>query len=103
MRAERPAPTEIVPEPDCGRVFGMRMRPGIADAAPGGRVRLDAIARWLQDVAYLDIVDAGYEQMGTWIVRRTRIRAARLPRFGEDLEIRTFCSGSAASAQNGAP
>ncbi len=56
-------------------------------------MRLDAIARWLQDIAYLDVVDAGYEEMGTWIVRRTRIRAARLPRFGEDLEIRTFCSG----------
>ncbi len=88
-----PAPPEIVPEPEEGRVFGMRMRPGIADVAPGGRVRLDAVARWLQDVAYLDVVDAGYEQMGTWIVRRTRIKAERLPRFGEDLTIRTFCSG----------
>src|SRR5262249_14431915 len=30
---------------------------------------------------------------GAWIVRRTRIRVERFPRFGEDLTIRTFCSG----------
>jgi hypothetical protein len=50
------------------------MRPGIADATASGRVRLDAIARWLQDVAYLDLVDAGFEGQGAWVVRRLRIR-----------------------------
>jgi acyl-ACP thioesterase len=53
----------------------------------------DAIARWLQDVAYADLVDAGFEGRGAWIVRRTRIRAEVFPRFGEDLVLRTFCSG----------
>jgi acyl-ACP thioesterase len=69
------------------------MRPGIADADSSGRCRLDAIARWLQDVAYLDLIDSGFEGRGAWIVRRTRIRVERFPRFGEDLVIRTFCSG----------
>jgi acyl-ACP thioesterase len=69
------------------------MRPGIADADAGGRCRLDAIARWLQDVAYADLVDAGFEGRGAWIVRRTRIRVEAFPRFGEDLALRTFCSG----------
>jgi acyl-ACP thioesterase len=69
------------------------MRPGIADADGSGRCRLDAIARWLQDVAYEDLVDAGFEGRGAWIVRRTRIRVDAFPRFGEDLRIRTFCSG----------
>ena len=36
--------------------------PGIADAVGDGRVRLDAIARWLQDVAYADLIDAGFER-----------------------------------------
>ena len=36
--------------------------PGIADAVGGGRVRLDAIARWLQDVAYADLLDAGFDE-----------------------------------------
>ena len=69
------------------------MRPGIADSNGSGRCRLDAIARWLQDVAYADIVDAGFEGRGAWIIRRTRIRVERFPRFGEWLELRTFCSG----------
>jgi len=85
--------TELVPEPAEGRVFGRAMRPGIADATESGRVRLDAIARWLQDVAYLDLVDAGFEGRGAWVVRRLRVRVERFPRFGEDLELRTFCSG----------
>ncbi len=69
------------------------MLPGIADANGAGRCRLDAIARWLQDVAYEDLVDAGFEGRGAWIVRRTRIRVEAFPRFGEDLVLRTFCSG----------
>jgi acyl-ACP thioesterase len=69
------------------------MRPGIADADASGRCRLDAMARWLQDIAYADLVDAGFEGQGAWIVRRTRIRVQAFPRFGEDLELRTFCSG----------
>jgi acyl-ACP thioesterase len=69
------------------------MRPGIADADAAGRCRLDAMARWLQDVAYADLIDSGFEGRGAWIVRRTRIRVERFPRFGEELTLRTFCSG----------
>ncbi|MFL5908388.1 MAG: acyl-ACP thioesterase domain-containing protein [Solirubrobacterales bacterium] len=83
----------MVPAPGSGRAFEREMRPGIADADAAGRCRLDAIARWLQDVAYADLVDAGFEGRGAWIVRRTRIRVEAFPRFGEDLAVRTFCSG----------
>jgi acyl-ACP thioesterase len=69
------------------------MRPGIADSNAAGRCRLDAMARWLQDVAYADLVEAGFEGRGAWIVRRTRIRVERFPRFAENLRLRTFCSG----------
>jgi acyl-ACP thioesterase len=84
--------TELVDWPG-GRAYEQAMRPGIADASGSGRSRLDGIARWLQDVAYADIVDAGFEGQGAWIVRRTRIRVERFPRFGEELVVRTFCSG----------
>jgi|SRR5581483_6280222 len=84
--------TELVDWPG-GRAFERRLRPGIADADGRGRCRLDAIARWLQDVAYDDLVDAGFEGTGAWIVRRTRIRVDSFPRFGEDVMVRTFCSG----------
>jgi acyl-ACP thioesterase len=85
--------TEIVPDPGKGRAFEQGMRPGIADGDAAGRCRLDAMARWLQDIAYADLIDSGFEGRGAWIVRRTRIRVERFPRFGEDLTVRTFCSG----------
>jgi acyl-ACP thioesterase len=69
------------------------MRPGIADADGSGRCRLDAMGRWLQDIAYADLVDAGFEGRGAWIVRRTRIRVEAFPRFGEEISLRTYCSG----------
>jgi acyl-ACP thioesterase len=84
--------TEIVDFTE-GRAFEREMWPGIADAGASGRCRLDAIARWLQDIAYADLVDAGFEGRGAWIVRRTRIRVESFPRFSQDLAVRTFCSG----------
>lgn len=85
--------TEIVAHPGAGRVFEQEIWPGVADASPSGRVRLDGIARWLQDVAYQDSVDAGFVGVGVWILRRVRIRAESFPRFGEPVTVRTFCSG----------
>ncbi len=56
-------------------------------------MRLDALACWLQDVAYADVEDAGLHGVAVWVVRRTRIRVNRFPRFGERFELTTFCSG----------
>jgi acyl-ACP thioesterase len=69
------------------------MRPGLADCAPSGRIRLDALARWLQDVAYADVEDAGLQDAAIWVLRRTRMRVDRFPRFGERCTVRTFASG----------
>jgi acyl-ACP thioesterase len=88
-----PGATELVDEPAGGRVFESSLVPGIADAGGDGRVRLDAIARWLQDAAYADLLDSGAEEGGVWIVRRSRMRVDRFPRFGEPVTVRTFCSG----------
>lgn len=84
---------EMVPEPSSGRVFGAPATPGIADVNGEGRSRVDAIARWLQEVARQDLQDAGFEGRGVWIVRRTRIAVRSFPRYGDELELRTFCSG----------
>src|SRR5262249_61333352 len=84
---------ELVDAPTSGRVFERAIRPGVADVDGNWRARLDAIARWLQDVAYEDLVDAGFEGRGAWIVRRLRLRVDAFPRFGESFEVKTFCSG----------
>jgi acyl-ACP thioesterase len=85
--------SEIVGPAEGGRVFSQEVRPGFADSAPSGRIRLDAVARWLQDVAYADVDDAGLAQAAVWVVRRTRIAVGEFPRFGERFGLQTFCSG----------
>jgi len=90
------AESELVPPPADGRVFRHRAAAGLADVAPSGRARLDAIARWLQDAALADVVDSGLDGGGVWVLRRLRLCVARFPRLGDALEVRTFCSGTGA-------
>ncbi len=85
------------PLPEQGRIFEHRLTVGPAEVDPAGAVHLDAVARWLQDAAFLDIVDAGMFEERGWIVRRTRLVVERPLRFGEPLLLRTFCSGLAKS------
>ena len=86
-------PTELSERPGAGRVYVETVRTGVGDAAQTGRIRLDAIARRLQDAAYWDLVDAGWERPAWWLVRKLRIRVLRFPEFGARLEIATWCSG----------
>lgn len=44
-----------------------------------------------------DAFDAGMPADSAWIIRRATVRSERLPRFGEQLELRTWCSGVAKS------
>lgn len=85
--------TAFVDPPPDARVFRQGFRAGLGDCAPTGRTRLDALARWLQDVAYEDVEDAGLVDSAVWVVRRTRILVKRFPRFAELYTARTYCSG----------
>jgi acyl-ACP thioesterase len=84
---------EIVPVPTEGRVFAQQAVGGLADCAPGGRVRLDALARWVQDIGHADLRDAALHGRALWVIRRSRLRVARFPRFDEIATVRTFVSG----------
>jgi acyl-ACP thioesterase len=84
---------DLVPLPAGGRLFEHTVIAGLADAAPGGRVRLDALARWLQDIAHADIREAGIAERAVWVVRRTRLQIQRFPRFDEPARLTTFVSG----------
>jgi acyl-ACP thioesterase len=87
---------ELVAPPADGRVFRHPVAAGLADVAPSGRARLDAIARWLQDAALADVVDSGLDGGGVWVLRRLRLCVDRFPHFGDALEVETFCSGTGA-------
>jgi acyl-ACP thioesterase len=78
--------------PEHGRRFVRSRRVRLGDVNAANRLRLDAVAGYLQDVASDDVDDAGVE--GAWVLRRTALVIIRLPRYGEDVELTTFCSGT---------
>lgn len=94
MVALAPA-SELLPIPARGRSFTATRRVRLGDVDPLGRMRLDAIARHLQDVASDDATDSGLD--GGWVVRRTLIDIARPATVGEDLDLTTFCTGTGRS------
>lgn len=79
--------------PSEGRRHRLAHRVRLGDVGPHGRARLDAVARYLQDVAGDDGEASGVG--GVWVLRRVALRnRGRWPRLGDDLEMLTFCSGS---------
>jgi acyl-ACP thioesterase len=83
----------LVPRPGDVRAFSHVRRPGVGDVGPSGQLRLDSIARWVQDVAWEDVEDAGLRELAVWLVRRTRIRVRRFPRLDADYTLTTFVTG----------
>jgi acyl-ACP thioesterase len=79
-----------------GRVVEIEHHVGLADVRPDGRMRLDAIARAVQDVADRDAASAPIDAMGVWILRRLALDIAHTPRFRADLTLRTSCTGTGA-------
>lgn len=86
----------LVPRPAEGRVFCVPATGGLGDVAPSGRVRLDTVARWLQDAAWADAADSGLADEGAWFVRAMRVEVERFPRFGHTCDVATWCSGTGA-------
>jgi acyl-ACP thioesterase len=79
--------------PAAGRTFCSSRPARFGDLSPGGRLRLDAIARYVQDVASDDTSDAGLENDMAWVARRTAVEVRATPGFREQLSLTTFCSG----------
>ena len=84
----------LVPLPDRGRVFRAGRRVRLADADATGRLRLDACARYLQDVGNDDTADSGIDDPATtWVVRRAVVDVHEAPRWREWLDMATWCGG----------
>src|SRR6187431_2767366 len=86
--------TDLVERPASGRVFEGVRRVRLADVSPAGRLRLDAAARFLQDLSADDTADAALEDAEAWVVRKTVIEVAAFPRYLEPLALATWCSGT---------
>jgi acyl-ACP thioesterase len=66
----------------------------LGDASPGGRLRLDAATRFLQDLSADDTADAALPDAEAWVVRKTVIEVRSFPRYLERLDLATWCSGT---------
>jgi acyl-ACP thioesterase len=86
---------EYVELPVAGRVFRTARRVHLGDVDATGTVRLEAIARFLQDVATDDADDAQLsEARGVWVLRSSDLEIVRAPVYHEAVELATFCSGT---------
>lgn len=83
-----------MPLPARGRRYRATRRVRLGDVTPSGRLRLDALARYLQDIAFDDGEDAGVKGTERWILRRLVVDVTALPRFTEMVEMTTWCSGA---------
>jgi acyl-ACP thioesterase len=92
----RPAgpPEPLVARPAVGRVVEGTRKVRLGDVGPRGRLRLDAVARYAQDLAADDSLDAALPDPEAWVVRRTVIEVRAAPRYLERLALATWCSGT---------
>lgn len=95
-RVDGAAPPLPGPPGPGARTHAATRRVRLADVTPDGRVRLDSVARYLQDVAGDDAREAGLGDH-RWVVRRTYLELARRPRYEELVRLETWCSGTGAA------
>ncbi len=88
-----PAPEPLTPRRAAGRAFSGRRKVRLGDADPTGRLRLDALTRYTQDVSDDDTTDAGLDTEPGWVVRTTTVDELVPAVLGEWLTFETFCSG----------
>jgi acyl-ACP thioesterase len=92
QNASPPVPFE--PDPADGRVFTAARVVRSTDVTPDGRLRLDALARYLQEAAEDDLADAGWDEPYGWLLRRCEVAAHGYPDLGQRVALRTFCSAT---------
>lgn len=82
-----------------GRRFSANRPIRLSDADAAGRVRHDSLARYLQDVAADDVLDAGWApDEHIWVVRRTVLDVLQPFLTDTAVELTTWCGAVAGSA-----
>ncbi len=86
---------EFVARPPRGRMYSTTRRVHAGDVDGSARLRLQALAHFFQDVATDDVADAGVtSRAGVWMMRRVEVEVFDLPRFGDEVTLDTFASGT---------
>lgn len=86
---------EFLEPPREGRIYRSARHVHLGDVDGKGVLRLEALARYLQDVATDDAFDAGLRAQlgGTWVLRRLAVEVTEAPHFNDDVMLATYCSG----------
>jgi acyl-ACP thioesterase len=85
--------------PTEARSYVSRRRVRLSDMDAAGRVRLDAVARFLQDAAIEDVEETGWGIPDhLWVIRKIRVDVVAPLLHDRAVEIATWCSGVAAIA-----
>jgi len=90
---QRPAPA-FRADPPQGRMFATSREARSTDVIPAGRLRLDALARYLQQAAEDDVSDAGWDGSYLWLLRRMALAIRGYPAHRERISLRTYCSAT---------
>lgn len=90
----RAVPIELMPEPSSGRVYTNRLVTRMGDMTATNRLRFDAVARCLQDLAADDSDDSGLPDPNNWVVKWYVIHVAATCEFRERLNMATWASGA---------
>lgn len=90
---------DLVPIPSTGRTFRSTRRIRLSDRDAVGRLRLDSVARYLQDVAMDDVDETGWgAPEHLWVMRHIKIEVVTPPIEDDHVELSTWCSGTASVA-----
>lgn len=80
---------------DVGRTYSIQQSVRLGDVRIDGTLRLDALARYAQDVATDDSADSGItDETGFWVARRVVVELDAVARLGAILRLTTWCGGS---------
>lgn len=83
----------LAPLPEEGRAFASTWPVRAGDVDPYNRVRLDSIARYLQDIAWEELQQTTLERTDpAWIIRRTVIDVVRPVLWPDRVHLLRWCS-----------
>jgi acyl-ACP thioesterase len=86
---------ELVEIPAAGRRYRGSRAVYLGDVDGHDELHLEALFRYLQDLATDDAYDSGLRELGgVWVVRRYAVEISAFPRFRDVLDLVTFCSGT---------
>ncbi|MEM9652731.1 MAG: acyl-ACP thioesterase domain-containing protein [Actinomycetota bacterium] len=89
---DQPAAEPLLAAAPVGRRFIGRRKVRLGDVDRSGRLRLDALTRYTQDVSDDDTTDAGLAPEPGWVVRSTVVDEVQPAELAETITCETFCS-----------